>query len=62
MLYDVSRSGVAILTNTPPATGSDVIGGSVPALVVRQLPMGFAVQFATPFDSLADALAQLSVR
>lgn len=62
MVYDVSRSGMAILTSVPPETGAEVVVGSVAARVVRQLPMGFAVQFATPFETVAETLAHFSER
>lgn len=60
ILYDVSRSGLAIVSSANPPLGTDLTVGSVAARVVRRLPIGFAVQFSTPFDTVADALAQLN--
>jgi len=59
-LYDISKSGAAILADRLPALGEAIIVGAVPAVVTRHFETGFAVRFATPFQGLADALAQLA--
>jgi hypothetical protein len=45
MLIDISRSGAAVSADVVPAIGDSMVVGTLPAKVVRPLPVGFAVQF-----------------
>lgn len=45
MLIDISRSGAAVSADIKPVLGMSLTVGTVPARVVRELKVGFAVQF-----------------
>lgn len=51
LLMDLSRSGAAISVDLEPVVGMELVVGQVPARVVRQLEVGFAVEFARVLEA-----------
>jgi hypothetical protein len=56
-VVDLSRSGACLSTKYVPKVGEQLVLGTLACRVVRQLPVGFAVQFDAPQD--AEGLEQL---